>query len=62
MTYKKINQIGKHSQLLILLGDQVLYWLGSGRVISLLELVSSFHHKTANKDSPYSVLHTYRPL
>ena len=61
VTYKNFKQISKHSQLPIPLGNQVLYSLGSGRVFSLFELissfslfelVSSFRQKTAKKELP----------
>ena len=61
VNYMKLNQIGKLSQLPIPRVDQVLDSLGSGRVLSLFNLVSSFHQITAH-NSPYSVLHTHRPL
>ena len=48
---KKLNQISKLSQLPIPRVDQVLDSLGSGRVFSLFDLVSSFHQITANKDT-----------
>ena len=51
MNYEKLNQIGKLSQLPISRVDQVLDSLGSGRVFSLLDLVSSFHQIMAHKDT-----------
>ena len=51
MNYKKLNQIGKLSQLPILRVDQALYSLGSGRVFSLFDLVSSWHQIKAHKDT-----------
>ena len=48
---KKRNQICKLSQLPIPRVDQVLDSLGSGRVFSLFDLVSSFHQITARKDT-----------
>ena len=51
VNYKKLNQISKLSQLPIPRVDQVLDSLGSGRVFSLFDLVSSFHHITAHKDT-----------
>ena len=51
MNYKKLNQISKLSQLPIPRVDQVLDSLGSGRVFSLFDLVSSFHQRKAHKDT-----------
>ena len=51
VNYKKLNQISKLSQLPIPRVDQVLDSLGSGRVFSLFDLVSSFHQITAHKDT-----------
>ena len=51
VTYKKLNQIIKLSQLQIPRVDQVLDSFGSGRVFSLFDLVSSFHQITAQKDT-----------
>ena len=51
MNYKKLNQISKLSQLPISRVDRVLDSLGSGRVISLFDFVSSFHKITAHKDT-----------
>ena len=51
MNYKKLNQISKLSQLPIPRVDQVVDSLGSGRVFSLFDLVSSFHHTMAHKDT-----------
>ena len=42
VNYKKLNQINKLSQLPIPRVDQVLDSLGSGKVFSLCDLVSSF--------------------
>ena len=47
----KLNQISKLGQLLIPRMDQVLDSLGSGRVFSMFDLVSSFHQITAHKDT-----------
>ena len=49
--YKKLNQISKLSQLPIPRVDQVLDSLGSERVLSLFDLVSSFHQIKAHKDA-----------
>ena len=49
--YNKHNQISKLSQLPIPRVDQVLHSLGSGRVFSLFDLVSSFHRIKAHKDT-----------
>ena len=64
VNYEKLNQISKLSKLPIPRVDQVLDSLGSGRVFSLFDLVSSFHQIKAplGYSSPYSVLHTRRPL
>ena len=43
VNYNKLNQLSKLSQLPIPCVDQVLDSLGSGRVFSLFDLVSSFH-------------------
>ena len=51
MNYKKLNQISKLSQLPIPLMGQVLDTLGSGRVFSLFDLVSSSHQIKAQKDT-----------
>ena len=51
VNYKKLNQISKLSQLPIPSVDQVLDSLGSGRVFSLFDLVSSFHQNTTHKDA-----------
>ena len=51
VNYKKSNQISKLSQLPIPRVDQILDSLGSGRVLSLFELVSYFHQITAHKDT-----------
>ena len=51
MNYKKLNQINELSQLPTSRVHQVLDSLGSGRVISLFDLVSSFHQITAHKDT-----------
>ena len=51
MNYKKLNQIGKLSQLPILRVDQALYSLGSGRVFSLFDLVSLFYYIKTHKDT-----------
>ena len=51
MNYKKLNQISKLNQLPIPRVDQVLDSLGSGRVLSLFDLVSSFHQIKAHKDT-----------
>ena len=51
VNYKKLNQISKLSQVPIPRVDHVLDSLGSGRVFSLFDLVSSFHHITAHKDT-----------
>ena len=45
----KLNQISKLGQLLIPRMDQVLDSLGSGRVFSMFDLVSSFHQITAHR-------------
>ena len=49
VNYKKLNKISKLSQLPIPPVDQVLDYLGSGRVFSLFDLVSSFHQIKAHK-------------
>ena len=51
MNYKKLNQISKLSQLPIPHVDQVPDTLGSRRVFSLFDLVSSFHQIKAHKDT-----------
>ena len=51
VNYKKLNQITKLSQLSIPRVDLVLDSLGSGRVLSLFDLVSSFHQITAPKET-----------
>ena len=51
VNYRKLKQISKLSQLPIPRVDQVLDYLGSGRVFSLCDLVSSFHQITAHKDT-----------
>ena len=51
MNYKKLNQIGKLSQLPIPRVDQALYSLGSGRVFSLFDLVSLFYYIKTHKDT-----------
>ena len=51
VNYRKLNQISKLSQLPIPCVDQVLDSLGSGRVFSLFDLVSSFHQIRAHKDT-----------
>ena len=51
MNYKKLNQISKLSQLPIPRVDQVRDSLGSGRVFSLFDLVSSWHQIKAHKDT-----------
>ena len=51
MNCKKLNQISKLSQRPIPPVDQVLDSLGSGRVFSLFDLVSSFHQMKAHKDT-----------
>ena len=48
---KKLNQISKLCQLPIPRVNHVLDSLGSGRVFSLFNLVSSFHQMTAHKDT-----------
>ena len=48
---KKLNQISKLSQLLVPRVDQVLDSLGSGRVFSLFDLISSFRQITAHEDT-----------
>ena len=55
VNYKKLIQISKLRQLPIPRVDKVLDSLGSGRVFSLFDLVSSFHQITAHKDTvPFS--------
>ena len=49
--YKKLNDNSRLRQLPIPRVDQVLDSLGKGRVFSLFDLVSSFHHNTAHKDT-----------
>ena len=51
VNYRKLKQISKLSQLPIPRADQVLDYLGSGRVFSLFDLVFSFHQITAHKDT-----------
>ena len=51
VNYKKLNQTSKLSQLPIPRVDQVLDSLGSGRVLSLFDLVSSFDQINAHKDT-----------
>ena len=51
VNYKKLNQTSKLSQLPIPRVDQVLDSLGSGRVLSLFDLVSSFDQIKAHKDA-----------
>ena len=51
VNYKKLNQINKLSQLSIPRVDQVLDFMGSGRVLSLFDLVSSFHQIMAHKNT-----------
>ena len=51
VNYKKLNKISKLSQLPIPPVDQVLDSLGSGRVFSLFDLVSSFHQIKAHTDT-----------
>ena len=59
VSYKKLNQISKLTQLPIPRVDQVLDSLGSGRVLSLFDLVSSFHQIKAHKDTvPLKALST----
>ena len=50
VNYKKLNQISQLNQLPIPRVDQVLDSLGSGRVFSLFDSVSSFHQTKAKKD------------
>ena len=49
--YKKLNQISKLSQLPIPRVDQVLDSMGSGRVFSLFDVVSSFYQINVHKDT-----------
>ena len=51
VNYKKPNQNSKLGQLPILRLDLVLDSLGSGRVFSVFNLISSFHQITAHKDT-----------
>ena len=51
VNYKKLNHISSLSKLPIPRVDQVLDSLGKGRVCSLFDLVYSFHHITAHKDT-----------
>ena len=51
MNYKNLTQISKLSQLPIPRVDPVLDSLGSERVFSLFELVSSFHQIKVHKDT-----------
>ena len=48
---KKLKRIRKFSQMPIPRVDKVLDSLGSGRVFSLFDLVSLFHHITVHKDT-----------
>ena len=45
INYKKLNRIRKLNRVLFPRVDKVLGSLGSGRVFSLIDLVSSFHQK-----------------
>ena len=51
VNYKTLNRISKLSHLPIPRVDQFLDSLGSGRVFSLFDLISSFHQKKTHKDS-----------
>lgn len=51
VNYQNLNQISILRQLPILRVDQVLDYLGSGRVSSLFNVVSSFHQIKAPKDT-----------
>ena len=51
VNYKKLNQISKLSQLPIPRVDQVLDSMGSGRVFSLFDVVSSFYQIKVHKDT-----------
>ena len=51
MNYKKLNQISKLSQLPIPRLNQVLDSLGSRRMFSLFDLVSSFYQIKAHTDT-----------
>ena len=62
MNYKKLNQISKLSQLPIPRLNQVLDSLGSRRMFSLFDLVSSFYQIKAHKDTvPLTPFSTPRP-
>ena len=51
INYKKLNKISILGQLPIPRVDEVLDKLGSGRIFSLFDLVSSFHQITVHKDT-----------
>ena len=51
VNHKKLNPISKLSQLPIMRVDQVIDTLGSGRVFSLLDFVSTFHQIKVQKDT-----------
>ena len=50
VNYKKLNAISSLEQLPIPHVDEVLDSLGKGRIISLFDLVYSFHQITIDKD------------
>ena len=51
INYKKLNNISILGQLPIPRVDEILDKLGTGRVFSLFDLVSSFHQTTVHKDT-----------
>ena len=51
VNYKKLNKFSILGQLPIPRVEEVLDRLGTGRIFSLFDLVSSFHHITVHKDT-----------
>ena len=49
--YKKLKAISSLGQLPIPRVDEILDYLGKGRIFSLFDLVSSFHQITSDKDA-----------
>ena len=49
--YKKLKAISSLGQLPIPRVDEILDYLGKGRIFSLFDLVSSFHQITSDKDT-----------
>ena len=51
VNYKKLNKLSILGELPIPRVDEVLDKLGTGRIFSLFDLVSSFHQRTVHKDT-----------